>query len=314
MKGIVELPLAKGRIEIGYEAAYNAVKGTSQGDFIAAIVLDKDADFVVKRMWMAGFRGPLAFPSGTNILLRDGTSTKALQLAPEPVNTISGLFAVPGVAGSTPSSLRLLAAVQGLPSPYLMRAGTTAFIEVVNAGISAGNPWPADIFFVFEGFRVFPGQADPVPAKITGLAFPFYWNGLLQIPALPAGGLGTQGNIVMTGPGQGKFFLKNCVVEVEAAAAPPAGLDFQDMIGVQVQDSQLSQKLWIRQNTPPNVGPFMPLSVLTVGKSGYPWTFPRYMEGNSQITATIIFDPSVGWTAAMFPLTIKLGFGSALVP
>ena len=317
MKGLVSLPIAKGRRELAYFVGFGSAAGAAPANIQTAVTISPDADFVVNRIWVQQFGGAntaLLLPDGCTIQLQDGASSLNLNL--QPSDGQAAYFTPsdnPSAAGI--QAWRSIRIPKQMACPYLLRAASSVFINIANP---YGKTFSGDVMVILEGFRVYSGSPDPIPAKITGMAFPYYWNGSLILPAAPsAAGFQKVGSIVMSGPGgSGKYILKTAAANLVAAGgiAGGAGVAFLDRIGIQIRDSQYQSKNWVQWGgqVAPTVGEFMPLSILTCGFTSEAWVYPRFMGGTATITADIFFDSSS--ITGNYPLKIGLEFEGVYIP
>jgi hypothetical protein len=315
MNALVQLDIAKGRKELGWEIAYVALDGTTTASPTLSCVINNDADFVARSMMIAmwGVNGATILPPlGTTIQVRDsGTGNVMFRTPGNPM----GFMGQPA-SGAQAFNGRFAANKMALPCPYLIRRGSSVFFEVQNA---AGNTWHGDMFVGLEGFRVYPGQDDPIPQKITGYALPFSWNGPLVVPGSLGAGVQKLGTIDMQGPGVGHFFLKYAAVFATAMPNEVTlnGLSFQpapdDCLALQLTDTQLN-KLWIHNATPTTVGngQYAPASFVTKGGTGFPWEQPRYLSGVDKMLVDVYGDPTAfrGGT----PGTVEVQLNGVWVP
>ena len=159
MRGIIKLPLATGKKELTWYIGRALVAGTGQLSPTVTLRVNRDADFVAKRLWLVQWpqisSDALALPAQTSVRLRDGGTQRGLSLQ----------------AGFNRSMIldcdidRANAAHIGLPSPFLIRKNNNLFCEVNNPGAGV-TPWVGDLFLVAEGFKVYPGVAEDVPHTI----------------------------------------------------------------------------------------------------------------------------------------------------
>ena len=74
MKGIVETEIARGRRELGWEVGYSAQNGLTTASFVAAVVINNDADFVCKRIWLCQFGTNLPMDPRITVQVLDGAT------------------------------------------------------------------------------------------------------------------------------------------------------------------------------------------------------------------------------------------------
>jgi hypothetical protein len=299
-KGIVMLDVVKGaRRELGWEVGYVAVNGTTLQNPVAAVVLDNDADFVVTRIWAGQFGAdsPILFPDSILIQVRDSATGNTMLRQPGRVASFCSMpfagFNPLVTPGPINPSARFVSNALGLPSPYLLRRGSSAFIEFFNPD---GYTWKGDIWVAFEGFRVYPGQEDQVPNEVKGYALPYSWNGTIT-PGVLAAGLKQLGTIEAAGPGPGRYILKVGAISCTGAIAPvipgggaPVVPPADCVLFAQVRDTTHQGKFWVRATNQPALGTFVPAAFMTGGGAGAPWAHPRYIDGQSKIFIDIFGD------------------------
>lgn len=315
MKGAVILPIAKGRRELGWETGFAAVAGTTSPNPVASIVLNNDADFVACKMTVMQYgaaAGNIPLPNTVVMNVRDGATGNVLNRQPGvPASFCSVPWPGDRVGNSVPSTGRWANYEKGLPSPFLIRRGSSVFFEFSNP---AAYSFAGDLYVVLEGFRVYPGEKDPIPDQVSGYALPYSWAGTLVVPGgLPAG-LQSLGTITMPGPGPGRFMLKygaitsTALPTAQSNVLPPT----DNVLALQVRDTLAQGKFWARMTTPPsNLGQYMPAAAFTGGGSGAPWAHPRYMDGVSTIFVDVFGDPSA-FTGGT-PGTVEVQLNGVLV-
>jgi hypothetical protein len=314
MNALVTLDIAKGRKELGWEVAYVALDGTTTASPTLSCVINNDADFVARSMQIAMFGANGATiipPKGVTVQVRDSATGNVMYRTP---GSAQGFMSYP--ASAAPFGGRFCSNDRALPCPYLIRRGSSVFFEIQNF---AGGTWHGDMFVGMEGFRIYPGQSDPIPQKITGYALPFCWNGPLVIPDGQPVGVQKLGTIDMQGPGVGHFFLKYAAITATGQVNTVAlnGLTIQpaadDVLALQLTDTQLN-KLWVHNSSPTTVGngQYAPASFITKGSVGYPWGQPRYLSGVDKMLVDVYGDPAafVGGN----PGTIEVQLNGVWVP
>lgn len=305
MRGVVQVDIAKGRRELGWEIGYGDLDGATDLNPVTTFTVNNDADFVATRLWaglwsntaVTGQSG--ALPPQVKCQLRDARTGKTYFLQPARLDGIAAMsmggLAAAAVVGVRPNAVLppLVNTVYGLPAPIVIRKASSMFVEFT---VPAGFTWPGDLYMGLEGFRVYPGQADPIPATIAGAASTYLWNGTITPGALGAG-LQKIGTISMTGPGEGRYVLKGGSLTSTVAPSAQATYvpKFEDVALVNVRDSAQQAKQWVRVTNPIPVipGQVMPASFLTAGGLGLPWAQPRYLDGKDTIFVDVWTDPSL---------------------
>ncbi len=320
MKGAVILDIAKGRRLLGYEVGFVAVNGTAPASPTIAIVLNNDADFVAKRITLVQFGGAgceVALPRSVTTQVRDSATGMVFFRQPgsfASFGSIPSIIAPPANGAGT--NFRMPMNKEGLPSPYLMRRGSSAFIEIQNP---AGYTFTGDLFAIMEGFYVYPSangeDNDPVPNQIKGYCLPFSWNGSLVVATSATAGVRLLGTIEMLGPGVGHFILKTGALS--STAGDPTSVNggrqkTDDVIGLNLYDTREQSKRWQHLTTIPAAGQFMPASALTCGGISAPWAHPRYMGGTDKVFCDVYGD-TTAW-AGNAPGTLELQLNGVWVP
>jgi hypothetical protein len=186
-----------------------------------------------------------------------------------------------------------------------MRRASSAFLELQTAGYT----FAGDLYWVLEGFRVYPGQAEPIPQFIRGSCQPFSWNGQTTVSGGLSAGVQKVASVQMKGLDTSQYILRRAAVisSGTVAAVSGAALQPEDVILLQVYDTYQQNKLWARLTSPPGVsapGQFMPAKCLVDAGGGGDWPWPRYVNGQDTITVDIYTDPSA-WTGSA-PGTIEV--------
>lgn len=320
MKGAVLLDVSKGRRLLGYEVGYVAAAGLSSPNFTLAVVLNNDADFVVKRMMLVQFGAAgceVVIPRSVTAQIRDSATGNVMFRQPGSFNSfgIVPYFPHPSANGAGQDG-RAVMNREGLPAPYLMRRGSSAFIEIFNP---AGYVFTGDLYVMFEGFYVYPSTTgednDAVPTQIKGYCLPFSWNGTRVVPVNAVAGVNSLGTIEMLGPGVGHFILKTASISATTGlpsavntGQPTAG----DVLGVSVRDTRENSKTWQHVTSPPALGAYMPGSFLTVGGVSAPWAHPRYMGGTDKIFVDL-FGDTTAWPGNT-PGTVEVELNGVFIP
>jgi hypothetical protein len=316
MDGVVKLPISKGRKELTWYVGTAQVNGGSQQGPTVNLRIDKDADFVAMRgpwlvMWPS-YSSPadqtLSLPQTASIDIRDGSTRRLLSL----------------VQGS-PGSLSLNTDIQkavgsylGMPSPYYLAAGTNVFAEITNPAAS----WSGDLYFVYEGFSVYPNLPADIPATIEAYALPAVLNGnqLIQDPSVSGNNVGQ--DIKITNDGTGKFLIKGLTVQMVDTSG--SGSDVTNAVmpatAIQIFDSTSGGKQWFR-NPSLSTGaiPFCPLSIPTYAQAKLPFNRPRLIDENGSIDVQINF-PTIAAAltylhgAATWPVQFSVSLYGVRIP
>jgi hypothetical protein len=319
MKGAVILDIAKGRRVLGYEVGFVAASGTAPANLTLAVVLNNDVDFVVTRMMLVqfGLAGcEVVLPKSVTANIRDSATGNVMFRQSGSFSSFGNVPAwpVPSANGAGMDG-RYVRNSEGLPAPYLMRRGSSAFVEINNP---AAYTFTGDLYVMFEGFYVYPSadgkDNDPVPAQIKGYCLPFSWNGTLVVGASAVSVIANLGTIQMLGPGVGHFILKTA--SVSAFKLPSAVNSGQpgagDVLGINIYDTRESSKRWQHVTAPPPSGSYMPASFLTVGGISAPWAHPRYMGGTDKVFVEV-FGDTTAWPANT-PGTVEVQLNGVWIP
>lgn len=317
MEGVIKLPVSKGRKELTWYVGLAQIQGSSQQAPSVNLRIDKDADFVAMRgpwlvMWPS-YSSPadktLSLPPTATVTVRDGSTRRALALV-----------------GGAPNALTLntdatqqVAAYLGQPAPYYLAAGTNVFAEVTNPAAS----WSGDLYFVYEGFSVYPLLPADIPATIEAYALPDNLDGNQNIldPSVAAANIQGQ-DIKITNNGSGKFLVKG--MSIQCVDSSGTGVDVTDAIlpavGVQITDSTSGGKQWFRNpSLSSGVLPFCPMGIPTYAKTKLPFNRPRLIDENGNIDVQIIF-PTLAAAltylhgAATWPVQFTVSLYGARIP
>jgi len=321
MRGIIELPLEKGKKELCWYVGTAIVQGTSGAaatNPTLNLTTSRDADFVAKRWWLvqwptftggAGTLDPnLALPADTSVILREGSTKRALQL-------------VSGFAGSLfpdANPNKFAAAQIGLEAPYLVRANTNLLMEIARPS-AAGTAWGGDILFVMEGFKVYPYLPEDIPATIKQYGIPFNLNGNGQISSPAAAGSFIAGQrITISNDGSGKFLAKRLKIKIIDAGGVDRTAALLPCLGFNFKDSTSGDKHWIINNGPSATAQ-VPVSILSMGGTDLFFNTPRYIDPNGVVTVEVVWsDIAAAITyvagAAAFPVTMSVSLGGTLLP
>jgi hypothetical protein len=296
--------LAEGRKELGWEAGYlSQANANATANPVLGITVNNDADFAGIRAYLlqvgpAGAGAPI--PPSVTLQIRDSATGDVFMRVP---GSPSGFLTQPYNPGSPQSSGRFVMAPAGWPAPHIMKRGSSVFFEVSNP---TGYVFTGDLYMVYEGYRVYTGEMEPVPATIKGQAEPFSWNGQITIPAgLPAGQQ-LLGVLTMAGLDANRYILKNAAILATNNPAAVGGVQLfpEDVFLIQISDTYQQNKLWGRVSSPPAFGQFFPAKCLTLGGTGAPWAWPRFVQGSDTIFVTLFGDPSA-WTGGT-PGTVEV--------
>lgn len=303
--------VANGRRELGWEVGYLPL-ATANGSAspVIGITVNNDADFVAVRPYLiqAGVAGAgIPIPPSVTIQVRDSATGDTFFRQP---GAALGFFAQPYSPGSPQSSGRFVTNQEGYPAPHIMKRGSSVFFEISNP---TGYTFVGDLYVVYEGYRVYTAEADPVPSVIKGQVEPFCWNGTLAVPnGLPAG-LQALGVIVMPGLDQNRYVLKKGAILATGAPSAVGGVQLfpEDVLLMQVTDTYQQNKQWMRVSTPPAYGSFMPAKAFTQAGPAGGWAWPRFMQGTDQIYCYLYGDPSA-WVGGN-PGTIEVQFNGVRI-
>lgn len=324
MRGIIELPMEKGRKELHWyvgTAQVNGQVGAQAVNPTINLTTSRDADFIAKRLWLVRWpsfttAGPPAFiidpnlslPDDTSVILREGSTRRSLSLVP---GFTKALF-------PDASPLRMAAAQIGLPAPYLIKANTALLLELSRPTAATVN-WQGDLLFVAEGFKVYPYLPEDIPAKIRQYAVPFGLNGnaIIQNPAAAAANIAGQ-VLTISNDGSGKFLAKKMKIRL----VDSAGVDKTDALlpclGFQIKDSTSGSKQWITDNTQ-GVQAKLPVSLISMNGTDLYFNTPRYIDPSGVVSIQVIWTDIAAALAyiagaATFPLTMSVTLEGALLP
>lgn len=315
-RGVVQIPIEEGKRELSWQVGVAVVKGTNEVNPIVPLKVERDADFVAKRMFVvqypsygASIDKNLALPVTASVLPKDGGTKQALAL----VAGYSGMMYPNADAAKMP------AAVMGLPCPFLIKANTAFYLEIANPG-AAGTPWVGDIYLIAEGYKVYPYLPEDIPAKVNSYGVPFDLNGNQAVlsPAAAASNIAGQ-FITISNNGGGKFLAKGLKVKIIDAA----GADKTDLLlpnlGFQIYDSTSGNKKWVDNTVEAVTNPQCPGGILSMGGTFLPFNTPRYIDPAGVVKVQVVWSdyaPSIAYVAAnaAFPVTISLSLAGALLP
>jgi hypothetical protein len=294
-----------GRKELGWECGYlSLASANANASPVIGITVNNDADFIGIRAYLlqVGVAGAgIPIPPSVTVQVRDSATGNTFLRQP---GAPSGFFTQPYNPGSPQSSGRFITAPLGWPAPHIMKRGSSAFFEISNP---TAYTFVGDLYMVYEGYRVYTGENDPVPATIKGQAEPFSWNGTVTPGNGLAGGLQSLGVITMPGLDQNRYILKSASITATGTPAAVGGVQLfpEDVLLIQVQDTYQQNKLWGRVSTPPAYGQYFPAKCLTQGGTGAPWPWPRFVQGTDTIFVNLFGDPNA-WTAGNTIGTIEV--------
>lgn len=315
MKGLIEIPLEKGRQELAWYSGFSLVNGLNTVSPTVALKVERDADFMLKRVFLvqwptfgASLDVNLALPPQTTVTLRDGATKRALSL-------VGG--SARNICDANPT--RMTAQFLGGGSPYLIRANNLLFAEVNNPG-ATGTAWVGDIYLVAEGYKVYPGLPEEFPGTIREYAIPYKLNANGSILDPNAASANVSGQFVtITNKGDGKFLAKGLRLRIIDAA----GLDKTDALtpclAFAITDTTSGSKRW-NQDTSQNASqPLVPAAVWTMGGTFLPFNMPRYIDPNGSVQVQVIWSgiaAAIAYVhgAATFPLTMYIDLEGALLP
>lgn len=305
--------VAVGRRELGWEVGYLA-KATANANAspTLGITVNNDADFVGVRAYLLqiGLNGAgVPIPPSVTLQIRDSATGNVL--ARQPAAPL-GFLSRPDIPSSTFSPGKQIAIPLGWPAPHIIKKGGSVFFEVTNPGNA--YTFVGDLVVVYEGYRLYAGEQDPVPAVVRGQVEPFTWNGTIAVPNGLSAGLQILGQVSMPGLDQNRYILKAGYIQAQSGVPKTVvgadGLTIQlspeDVLQIQVSDTYQQNKLWGRVSTPPAYGQFFPAKCFTVGGTGTPWSWPRFVQGSDTIFVTLFGDPNA-WAAGN-PGIIEVGF------
>ena len=310
-RGVFKLPLENGRKELAWYAGRQVVNGTNQLNPVIPLKVERDADFVAKRIFLVQWPSSdatLALPPQTTVTLRDGTSKRGLSLVPQAATNICNA-----------SPVRMISAFLGLAAPYLIKANNFIYAEISNPGAGA-TAWAGDLYLVAEGFKIYPNQPEEFPATISQYAIPYVLNGNAQIgdPTGPASNVAGQ-FIQITNAGEGKLLAKGMRLRITDAA----GLDKTDALmpylAFAVKDTTSGSKTWNQDTSQDATFPLIPSAIWTMGQTFLPFNTPRYIDPNGVISVQVIWPAIAAARAtvsglAAWPVVMSVEFVGGLLP
>lgn len=317
MRGIIELPIEKGKRELNWVVGTAQVDGTvgaSATNPVVNMTTSRDADFVAKRKFfvrwpaIAPADANLTVPADTSLVERESSSQRALGLVPGFAKT---LF-------PDANPVQMLASQLGLPSPRLIKANTNYLIEVARP-TAAGTAWSGDLFVVYEGFKVYPYLPEDIPAKIKAYSVDFGMNAnmSLQDPSTLASFIQGQ-RLTISNDGSGKFLAKRLKVRLVDANGVDRTDALTPVLAFNIKDSTSGDKHWVGNNNP-GVSAFVPVALLTMGGSDLFFNTPRYIDPNGVVTVEIFFAGSAAALAyahgvGAWPMALSVSLDGSLLP
>jgi hypothetical protein len=315
MRGVVEVPIQQGKKELAWYVGQAVVNGTNGVSPVIPLSISRDADFMAKRMWLvqwptyaASLDASLAFPAQATFLPRDPQTKRALSLVAAP----------PSLIYPNADPARQTEEWIGLPCPYLIRANTSLTGEVQNPG-AAGTPWVGDLFWVAEGYKVYPYLPEEIPAKIKSYAVPYSLNGNMALQNPNSAASNIQGQVMtINNAGDGKFLAKGMRIKIVDSAGADKTAAVLPCLGLQISDTTSGNKNWVTNNTP-GVNQMVPASILTLGGTGLYWNTPRYIDPMGAVSFNIFFSNIAAAIAYLnglgnWPMTLSISLVGTLLP
>lgn len=303
--GSVKTAVARGRRELGFESAYLPLaSANATSSPVLTIQVNNDADFVAVRpyLFQVGAAGAgIPIPPSVTVQIRDLTTGGVIF---RQAGTSLGAFTGAYNPGSPYSSGRFVGSKRPWQAPHVIPKGAAVLVEISNP---SGYTFVGDLFFVYEGYRVYAGTPDPIAATYSGNVMPFVWNGSVTIPGGLAAGVQALASIPMQGIDQSRYVLSEAAIFASNAPAAVGGVTLfpEDVLLIQIQDTYAENKLWGRVSNPvPAYGQFFPAKAFVNGGRGGPWVQPRYVGGTDLITVSFAGDPSA-WAGGT-PGTIEI--------
>jgi hypothetical protein len=321
MRGIIELPLEKGKKELCWyvgQANVDGLSGAPATNPTINLSVSRDADFVAKKKflvrWPTFTAGPvlvdpfLGLPDDTSVLIREGTTKRGLALTPGYTRSI--------FSDANPN--RMASVQLGMSAPQLILANTNLLMEIARAS-AAATAWQGDLYAVYEGFKVYPYLPEDIPAKIKQYALDFDLDGnqVLNDPSLTPGAIAGQ-LLKISNDGSGKFLAKRMFVRIVDATNVDVTDKLLPCMAFNIKDSTSGNKEWVTNNTP-GASAYVPVVLMTMAQSGLFFNTPRYIDPNGLVTISVAFSPIAGALAyvhgaANWPVTMTVNFNGALMP
>jgi hypothetical protein len=284
--------LAPGRRELGFECGYlSLADANASASPVIGITVNNDADFVAVRpmLLQSGPAGAgIPVPPSVTLQIRDSATGHTFYRQP---GSALGFLAQPYAPGSPQSSGRFVSNHLGWPAPHVLKRASSVFFEISNP---TGYVFVGDLYLVYEGYRLYSNEKEPVPDTITGQVEPFDWNGTLVVPNGLSAGLQIIGTITMPGTDQDRYVLKAAAINATGVPSAVGGVTLfpEDVLLMQVKDTYQQNKQWARVSTPPPYGQYMPAKAFVGGGPGAPWAWPRFVQGTDTIYIDLVTDPS----------------------
>lgn len=312
-RGVIQLPLERGKQELTWYVGSAVVNGQNVTNPVVPLQVDRDADFVAKRLWLIQWPSTtdasLKLPPRSSAILRDGGTKRALSLVAG-FNRALALDCDPAHA---------TAAWLGLPSPFLIRNNSNLFAEVANPG-AAATAWTGDLYIVAEGFKVYPNLPVDIPRTVESYAIPYALdtNLITLDPSAAPANIAAQ-IATITNNGEGKFLAKGLTVQ----AIDNAGADKTDALlrclGIQVTDTTAGMKQWVRNPTAGQGIPHCPILIPTLHGAFLPFATPRLIDENGVVQIQLVFSNIAAALAyvsgaAAWPVTFTFSLYGALLP
>jgi hypothetical protein len=315
MRGVIKLPLEQGRKELAWYAGRAVVNGTGQISPTIPLKVERDADFVAKRLFLVQWPSygvnvdpNLSMPDETSVTIRDGATKRALSVVPQSARNIPDA-----------NPLKMDANFLGLAAPYLIRSNNSIFAEVTNPVAGASN-WTGDIFLIAEGFKVYPNVPEEFPATITGYAIPFSLNANSVVLSPAAGQAFIAGQfVVISNSGEGKFLAKGLRLRIIDSNGTDRTNLVLPCLALAINDTTSGSKRWNQDTSQDATYPLIPASIMTMGQTFLPFNTPRYIDPNGVVQVQIIFSDIAAAVAAVnavgvWPCTFYVELYGALLP
>jgi len=318
MKGIVELPLEKGKQELQWYTGVSFVAGLNIVNPTVSLRTEKSQDFVAKRLWLVQWPAFTGVPANDRILnlpfrstgnLRDGATKRALSLVAGDIRTI--------LANTNPESAQRQ--YMGLACPYLLRGNTNLFVEVANPA-AAVTPWTGDLYLVAEGYSIFPHTDEDIASRIKSYAVPFDLNGNLQVadPTAAAGNIAGQ-MVTITNSGEGRFIAKALEIEVIDNVGLNRTAEIMPNLALQITDTYSGERKWVSSSAAGQAYPAVPADIMTLCRTGLPFNMPRFIDPTGTVKVQLVFPQIAGALAYLnglggWPMTFSVTLKGALLP
>lgn len=324
-RGIIKLPVEMGRKELVWLVGRALVQGSNVVNPIVQIRNNKDADYVVKRLWLVygppaaapgGTPGPefpgytWALPADASVTLREGTTSRELSLAGGLAQSMVANF----------GAVRAPNVMLGLPAPYLMRANSVLTAEVACPS-RAGTAWDKDLYLVAEGYKLYPNESEPIPASIQAYALPYRLNGTINLVEPNPANVGSLSEqiLTITNNGEGKFIAKGMSVMFQMPGSVEGTMNYLSGVGINIDDSTSGSKPWVQDATP-NAGIVRcPLPAIIGNYAELPWCAPRLLDENAVVRVRFVWEAyqvTGGYIGSLgaFPMNCSVSLFGALLP